>query len=345
MLFHHVDLKVTQFQASRAFYTALLAPIGHGLIREIGDRVAVFGPPGATLTSPEVLFLRRHERATGPLHLAFSFPDAETVDIAYQAALDAGGRDNGEPGPRPRYGAQYYGAFLLDPEGNNVEILVHPTIPRSTPVPLHLAVVGAGAVGGTLGARWAQLGHDVVFGVRDPESDKVQAALHRSGGKARAASVAEAITHGDVVLFATSHAVALELAETHASTLAGKVLVDVTNPLRFGAELTLSAEPCGAAQIAEKVPGAQVVKAFNTIGAEHMDDPRFGDRAAAMFIAGDSDAARASVRQLAEDLGFDVIEVGDLAKARHLEELALLWIHLALRGGQGRDVAFALLRK
>ena len=87
------------------------------------------------------------------------------------------------------------------------------------------------------------------------------------------------------------------------------------------------------------------VKAFNTTGAENMADPNYNGLAATMFICGDDELGKGATAQLAEELGFEVIDAGTLAAARHLENLALLWIHLARVTGLGRDVAFRLLRR
>ncbi len=101
----------------------------------------------------------------------------------------------------------------------------------------------------------------------------------------------------------------------------------------------------GAEQIAAWAPRAKVVKAFNTTGAENMAAPVYDGQASTMFICGDDEMAKAAAAQLAEELAFEVIDVGGLSAARHLENLALLWIHLARVSGLGRDIAFRLMRR
>ena len=92
--------------------------------------------------------------------------------------------------------------------------------------------------------------------------------------------------------------------------------------------------------------GARVVRAFNTIGAQHMTDPRFGDQRATMFLCGNDLAAKQAVSTLAPDLGFEPVDTGPLTQARLLEPLAMLWISMAYAyGGQGPKIAFKLLRK
>ena len=92
--------------------------------------------------------------------------------------------------------------------------------------------------------------------------------------------------------------------------------------------------------------GARVVRAFNTIGAQHMTDPRFGDQRATMFLCGNDPAAKQAVSTLARDLGFEPVDTGPLTQARLLEPLAMLRISMAYAyGGQGPKIAFKLLRK
>ena len=210
---------------------------------------------------------------------------------------------------------------------------------------MKIGIIGAGNIGGTLGRAWAAKGHEVVFGVRDPRGPKVQELVKATGGKARAASPAEAAAHGEVVLLATPWAAA-RAALGGAGDLTGKILIDATNPLRPDLSgLTLGHTTSAAEEVARWAPGAKVVKAFNTIGAQHMANPRFGTQSASMLICGDDAAAKKAVLALAEVLGFDPVDAGPLAQARLLEPLAMLWISLAYAYGHGADIAFKLLRR
>jgi catechol 2,3-dioxygenase-like lactoylglutathione lyase family enzyme len=113
----HLTLRVRDLEASRRFYAAALAPWGG---RESKDEWGIsFGPPGS-----EDVAIAEGE-PSGPIHLALSAPDRETVDRFYEAALSGGGRDNGPPGERPQYHPGYYAAYVLDPDGNNVEAVFH----------------------------------------------------------------------------------------------------------------------------------------------------------------------------------------------------------------------------
>lgn len=114
----HIIIKVKDLQASRSFYEKALAPLGYRVIMELPKGVA-FG-----VERPE-LGISEESPCTQPLHLAFGSPDRATVDAFYNAALAAGGIDNGPPGLRKLYHPDYYGAFVLDPDGHNIEAVCH----------------------------------------------------------------------------------------------------------------------------------------------------------------------------------------------------------------------------
>lgn len=126
--------------------------------------------------------------------------------------------------------------------------------------------------------------------------------------------------------------------------LAGKVVIDCTNPLTVdvtGLEIGLTTS--GAEQVASWAPGARVCKAMNQIGAPMMDRPRLPGTPV-MFVCGDDDQAKSMTAALVTELGFETVDAGDLTLARLLEPYALLWIHLALRRGFGTNFGFGLLR-
>jgi len=130
-----------------------------------------------------------------------------------------------------------------------------------------------------------------------------------------------------------------------AGDLSGKVLIDCTNPIRWENGPVVAIEGSGVQEIAKRTPGAKVVKAFNTLGAEHLQAPKFGAYKADVYIATDDASARNVAASLARELGFDVVDAGPLRNARLLEHLAVLWVHLATQGGMGRSIAFKVLKK
>ena len=209
---------------------------------------------------------------------------------------------------------------------------------------MKIAVIGAGNVGGTLGRRWAALGHELVFGVRDPAREKYQGLVTQTGGRGRLASNREACAGAGAVLLATPwNTTQAALAECGA--LDGQVLIDATNPLGADLRLTLGHSDSGGEQVARWAPGARVVKAFNTTGFNIMEDPVIQGRHAVMFVAGDDPAAKSVVLDLASAIGFEAVDAGPLASSRMLEPMAQLWIHCAYRQGLTRDYAFHLLRR
>jgi 8-hydroxy-5-deazaflavin:NADPH oxidoreductase len=210
---------------------------------------------------------------------------------------------------------------------------------------MKIAIIGAGNVGGALGRAWLKSGHEVMFGVRNPSSPKVAALLAAMGGRAVAGCVAEAVAYGAAVALCTPWNVT-EAVVREARDLAGKILIDCTNPVENDLSgLAVGRTTSGAELVASWVPDARVVKAFNTVGFEIMAAPTFAGRAATMLIAGDDEAANAIVFDLARQIGFDPLNAGPLAIARLLEPMALLWINLAVIQGFGTRIAFQLERK
>jgi catechol 2,3-dioxygenase-like lactoylglutathione lyase family enzyme len=118
----HIGLSVGDYQASKAFYLAALGPLGYGLVMEIAEA----GPAaGLGAAGKPDLWIAGGGATTPRTHIAFRARDRATVRAFYEAARAAGGRDNGAPGLRPAYHPNYYGAFVLDPDGHNLEAVCH----------------------------------------------------------------------------------------------------------------------------------------------------------------------------------------------------------------------------
>jgi catechol 2,3-dioxygenase-like lactoylglutathione lyase family enzyme len=117
----HINLNVSDYERSRDFYAQALAPLGHTLLMEPIEGTGGFGSHG----KPAFWITSLREPTTTNVHVAFEAPDRATVDAFYQAALAAGATDNGPPGVREIYHPSYYGAFVLDPDGNNIEAVCH----------------------------------------------------------------------------------------------------------------------------------------------------------------------------------------------------------------------------
>lgn len=121
----HLGFSVSDFARAKAFYESALAPLGYGLIKEVtaaesGQPAAGFGSDG----KPD-FWIAGEGKLEKPVHIAIVANDRPTVDEFYRAAIAAGGKDNGGPGLRPRYHPNYYAAFVLDPDGHNIEAVCH----------------------------------------------------------------------------------------------------------------------------------------------------------------------------------------------------------------------------
>ncbi len=116
----HTGFGVSDYAASKAFYERALAPLGISLIMEVMEAAAGFGSGGKP-----IFWLEERRTPVTEVHVAFLAKDRATVDAFHAAGLEAGGKDNGAPGVRATYHPDYYGAYVLDPDGNNVEAVCH----------------------------------------------------------------------------------------------------------------------------------------------------------------------------------------------------------------------------
>jgi len=121
----HIGFEVSDYERSKAFYEAALAPLRIELLMEFQSAAAGFGSETEHGPKPYFWIHARGRAVVSGAHVAFTAADRETVNAFHAAALAAGAEDNGAPGPRPIYHPNYYGAFVLDPDGNNVEAVCH----------------------------------------------------------------------------------------------------------------------------------------------------------------------------------------------------------------------------
>lgn len=123
-MFDHIGITVSDFAKSKAFYTQALAPTGHSKVVEMKLDDGIRSCAGFCHEDGSDLWIKEGT-PTPPLHLALRVRSRAAVDAFHAAALAAGGRDNGKPGLRPQYHANYYGAYVLDPDGHNIEAVCH----------------------------------------------------------------------------------------------------------------------------------------------------------------------------------------------------------------------------
>ena len=206
---------------------------------------------------------------------------------------------------------------------------------------MKIAILGAAGVGATLGKRFAAIGHEIYFGVLTPSKHTDKTSFATIG------TVAEATKDAEMIVLAIPFAKVGE-AIANCGDISGKIIVDCTNPLKMvdgKLGLSLGFDTSAAEQIAETAVGAKIVKCFNQTGVGNMDNPEYQNGRAVQFVCGDDADAREIVRKLAESIGFDAIDVGELKNSRLLESFAALWIHLAFTTDLNRNFAFSLLRR
>jgi 8-hydroxy-5-deazaflavin:NADPH oxidoreductase len=198
---------------------------------------------------------------------------------------------------------------------------------------MKIGVLGTGEVGRTLAAGFKKKGHEVRTGHRDPKEP-----------------YAEAAKFAEVAVLATpwsGTANAIEL--TDPKNLAGKVVIDVTNPLKFeesqAPQLALGFDDSGGEQVQRWLPQAKVVKCFNIVGSSLMVDPKVPGGPPDMFIAGNDAAAKQTVTKLCNDLGWPmVVDLGGIEGSRLLEPLAMLWVTVGFKLDRW-DQAWKLLHR
>jgi predicted dinucleotide-binding enzyme len=178
-------------------------------------------------------------------------------------------------------------------------------------------------------------------------SGKVGGALHdglsRAGYEVRFASkgrVIEAASWADVIVLAVPFSEVPAVARALETAADGKIVIDVTNALTADLQLATGFSTSGAEELQKMLPRAQVVKAFNTVFAQHMSTGQANGRQLTAFAAGNSESARQRVLELASAIGFDAVDAGPLKNARSLEPLAHLNIQLSWFLGNGPDVGF-----
>lgn len=203
---------------------------------------------------------------------------------------------------------------------------------------LRIAVLGAGSVGGALGKKLGAKGHHIFYGSRDPTSEKI-VALVNATPNSKAATSKDAAQQAEVIILSTPWGATKEVIES-VGDLTGKIIIDATNPLTAQLTLAIGHTTSGGESVAEWAKGAKVVKAFNTIGFNIMENPVHEGVTADLHIAGDDAEAKKVVSVVAKEVGFVPLDVGPLSQARLTEAFALLWISMAYKQGYGRGHFF-----
>lgn len=210
---------------------------------------------------------------------------------------------------------------------------------------MKITIAGTGNVGSALGTRWAEKGHEITFASRNPKSEIVQKLVKKLGKKAKAVEIPQAGDDADVIVIATPWS-ATENMLAKLGSLDAKILIDCTNPIAEGrSQLAIGTDISAGEMVQRWAPDAKVVKAFNSTGSGNMLDTKYNGGKIAMLICGDDQEAKDVVKQLAEELGFEVFDAGPLTSSRFLEPLAMLWVTLAYQQNLGPDIAFRIVKR
>jgi len=208
---------------------------------------------------------------------------------------------------------------------------------------MKISILGTGKMGSTVGRQLAGAGYEVVFGSRDPET---QRGKYAKESRIMVKNYAEAAREGDVTIIAVPWAHTLDLIKRIRAELDGKVIVDLTNPLAADiSHLVVGGANSAAEQVAEALSGSMVVKAFNGITADNFQTPRFSGDIAQVLYCGDERSAKKIVKELIEACGYDGVDCGALTNARYLEGMAMLWLQLAFWEDWGGNFSFRVVHR
>lgn len=203
---------------------------------------------------------------------------------------------------------------------------------------MKIAIIGAGNVGGALARQFAKAGHTVYLGVRNVKDPKVKALLSK---KITAYSIAEAAGKADIIVTA-AYPQATKKITKQMGDVSGKVIIDAMNtfrgkpkPYQTTAEALLAWTNC-----------QDVVRCFNTTGAENMANPNYRGTKIDMFVAGDSKKGKKIATKLAKQIGFGkVYDLGGNEAFGLMEQIVIIWVKLAMEQGYGRNIAFKILKR
>jgi predicted dinucleotide-binding enzyme len=197
---------------------------------------------------------------------------------------------------------------------------------------MKIGIIGSGEVGQALGKGFADLGHEVKIGSREPGSGKLQAWMKKTGGETSTGTFKDAAEFGELIVVAT-HGMSAEKAVESAGTgnFADKVVIDVTNPLDLSGgmppKLALGFSTSMGERIQAALPNAHVVKTLNIVNNRSMVNPRYEEGEPDMLLCGDDASAKEKVERILRDFGWkNVTDLGGIEQARVMEPMVILWV-------------------
>jgi predicted dinucleotide-binding enzyme len=213
---------------------------------------------------------------------------------------------------------------------------------------MKIGILGTGDVGKALGRGFLTLGHSVMLGARDAANPKARDWAREQGSQASAGTFSQAAQSGEVILLATLGSVTEEVLRiVGPAPFKDKLVIDATNPLDFSKgspRLIGNVGDSGGERHQKLLPGAHVVKAFNTVGNAFMFKPEFPGGPPDMFLCGNDEGAKSKAAAVCRDFGWGVVDVGGIEAAHYLESMCLVWVLSAMKTGVWSQ-AFRLLRK
>jgi predicted dinucleotide-binding enzyme len=201
-----------------------------------------------------------------------------------------------------------------------------------------IGILGAKAIGSTLGNQWAAAGHSIMFGVRNTQNPEVLALVKKLGKNAAVGSLQDAISFGEVVVFAIPGQAMDETIRSNADLLDGKIVIDSANRMGDGEMNSYKAFRAFA-------PKAHVFRAFNNLGWENFETPIIHGIQVDLFYCGESGAGHEKVIELIRDMHLNPIYVGDMSQVHLVDMIASLWFALAYGQKMGRRIAFKVLKE
>lgn len=196
---------------------------------------------------------------------------------------------------------------------------------------MKIGIIGSGEVAQSLGKGLTSLGHDVMIGSRDPKKKELTAWKSKLGKKASVGTTTETANFGDLCFLAVAWHAGEDVIAQVRPELAGKIVIDVTNPLVFNdsgpPELALGHNMSGGEIVQQSLPDSHVVKALNIINHQSMVNPSYKTGIPTMFICGNNKSAILHTTELLQEMGWsDIVDLGGIEKSRLLEPLCLLWV-------------------